>query len=266
MSQPINELELAYQNAHLGIEETVEYFRLLRECNLVFLAPYHPEIEGENKVGTDGQMVLTAWSVNAEDVIPIFTSVERADEAMTKRGQPNERYVVGEMIGKELMKGFAPPHNRLRVMMNPGCSCGSRFMDGKMIASILDGSALYIPTPGEQAMNGLVISLPAGQPAILREPLGKFLRSVPEARAAWLFYEENPKPPAEKCYVFALLLEGGDPEMLKRDAALAIESVCPPEWRSRALLIDPKDPGFEDVIACVIPFYSVPAFKPVKKK
>jgi hypothetical protein len=257
-----DDLERAFANAHLGLEETVEFFRLLRESNLTFTAPYPPEMEGQHKVGSDGKMIITVWTVGGEEVVPIFTSPGRLDEAVGASLKQGQRYLAGQMQGKELFKAFVPPHNKLRVAINPLCQCGTRFLDPKLVQSIVDGSALYLPTPGSMAMNGLVISLPDRQPAQLREPLGKFFATLPEVKAAWLFYEEEPKKPHEQVYVVGLMVEGGEAEELKREAALAIAGACPPEWGSRALIMDAKDPGYNDVMHGVPPFYKTADFQP----
>jgi hypothetical protein len=243
-----NELEQAFADAHLGMEQKVEYFRLLRESNLTFILPYHPELAGENKIPEDGKMVITIWYHDKEGVIPIFTSPERLDEAMAARGKPGELYACGQMLGKELLRAFCSPHNTYRVVVNPGCACGARFMDPELVRSIVDGSALQLPTPGEQAMEGLVISLPDHQPERLRRPLAKFLAGIPEVKAAWLFYEEEPKLPFEKVFVFGL----------------AIASVCPRDWDSRAIIMNPKDPGFTDIMRCPS-FYRTPDYEPPPK-
>lgn len=66
------------------------------------------------------------------------------------------------------------------------------------------------PPPGELAMNGLVISLPTSfrPPARLREPLTRFSARLPEVRAAWLFFEENPAQPYEEVYVVGCVCGG----------------------------------------------------------
>ena len=261
MWNPQNDLERAFQDAHLSLEQTVEFFRLLRECNLTFVAPYHPEMVGENKVGSDGRIIITIWTMGTEEVVPIFTSPERLAEAMVGRGRPGELYAAAQMIGKELLRGFCAPHNKLRVAINAGCSCGTRFLDPKMVQSIVDGSALEIPTPGEMAMNGLVISLPERQPERLKEPLSKFFATLPEVKAAWLFYEEEPKKPFEQVYVVGLAITGGDAEEIAWETKWAIAGACPPEWDSRTIIMDAKDPGFTDIMRCPS-FYRTPDFVP----
>ncbi len=92
--------------------------------------------------------------------------------------------------------------------------------------------------------------LAAGQLASLREPLGKFFTTLPEVKAAWLFCEEEPKPPFEQVYVVGLAIVGGDAEEIRREAALALAGLCPPNWGSRAIIMDPQDPGFSDIMRC----------------
>jgi hypothetical protein len=264
MWEPNDELDRAFANAHHSLEETVEFFRLLRESNVTFIAPYHPEIEGENRVGSDGKLILTVWRIGAEEVIPIFTTPERLDEAMQGRGRPGELYAAGQMAGKELFRAFCPPHNKFRVAINPGCMCGTHFLDPERIQGIVDGSALKLPSPGELAMGGLVISLPERLPERLQGPLAKFLGGIPEVQAAWLFWEEKPKPPFEQVYVLGLAMAGGDTAELLKEAALAIASLCPPEWSSRAMIMDPKDPGFTEIMRCP-PFHRTADFEPPPK-
>jgi hypothetical protein len=179
-------------------------------------------------------------------------------------GKWHEKNGVGEMIGLELLHVISMQPGSCKVVVNPGCSSGSRMMDSKMVESVVDGSALHLPTPGELALNGLCMSLPSSpsQPARLKEPLRKFFAGCPEVKAAWLFFEEKPAKPYERVYVLGLLIVGGDAEELKREAALAIEGACPPEWGSRAFLMDPKDPGLTDVVTKVPPFHAAPDFQP----
>lgn len=99
MWEPSNDLERAYRDAHLSLAATMEYFRRLRESDVTFVVPYHPEIEGQHRVGKDGKIILTVWMVDAEEVIPIFTSPERLEEAMRSRGKPGELYACGQMLG-----------------------------------------------------------------------------------------------------------------------------------------------------------------------
>jgi hypothetical protein len=262
MWDPQNDLERAYQDAHLGIKETVDYFKQLRESILMFLMPDVPKHQTVLQVGGGSTLTFTLWKVSGEDMIPVFTSHARVEEALRAAGKWEEKHGVGEMLGFELLHVISMQPEGCKVVINPACATGSRVMDAKMVASVVDGSALYLPTPGEMALNGLCMSLPRSpsQPARLREPLSKFFSGCPEVKAAWLFSEDEPAKPHERVYVLGVLVVGGDAEELKREASLAIEGACPPEWGSRVFLMDPTDPGLTDVLTQVPPFYAAPDF------
>ena len=263
MWEPQNDLERAYQDAHLGLPETVEYFRQLRESIVMFLMPEVPKHQTVLQVGNGNSLSFMLWKIQGEDMIPMFTSTACVEEALRAAGKWNEKNGLGEMLGKELLHLISMLPMPYKVIVNPGCQCGSRTMDPKMVESIVDESALYIPTPGETALNGLIISMPERLPANLKNPLSKYFATRSEVKAAWLFYEEEPAKPFEQVYVVGLMIEGGDAEELKREAALAIEGACPSEWGSRAFLMDPKDPGLTEVMAVLPPFYAAPDFQKI---
>ena len=267
MWEPQNDLESAFQDAHLGLPETVAYFKELREAILQFLMPVPPDGKSVLQFGNGDDITFTLWKIGGEDVIPVFTSTARVEEALQAAGKWDEKNGVGEMLGLELLHVISMQPVPCKVVINPGCASGSRTMDAAMVMSVVNGSALHLPTPGELAMNGLIISLPNSfsPPARLREPLSKFFTGCPEVKAAWLFAEENPAKPFAQVYVVGLLVAGGDAEGLKRETALALEGACPPEWGSRVFLMDPQDPGLTGVLTGVPPFYAASDFvKPPK--
>jgi len=263
--EPENDLERAFQDAHLGMEETVEYFRQLRESTLYFLVPKEDVFNGVRTLGVDKKITFSTWTCENGVVVPLFTSIARVQEALQTSGKWRDESGMGRMLGKELLHVLSMTPDPLQVAVNISCSCGARMMDLKMIKSIVDGSALEIPTPGELAMSGLCISLPDRQPDRLKGPLGKFFAGIPEVKAAWLFYEEEPKPPFEQVYILGLAIVGGDAEEIRHEAALAIASLCPPEWSSRAIIMDPKDPGFSGIMRCPS-FYRTPDYEPPPKE
>jgi SseB protein N-terminal domain/SseB protein C-terminal domain len=265
MWEPQNDLERAFRDAHLGLPETVAYFKELRESIVMFLMPEAPKHQTVLQVGNGSSLSFMLWKIQGEDMIPVFTSSARVEEALRAANKWDEKNGVGEMMGLELLHLISMLPQPYKVVINPGCMTGSRTMDPKMVESIVDESALHLPTPGELALNGLIMSLPTShcQPAKLREPLAKFFKGYPEVKAAWLFSEEIPAKPFEQAYVVGLMIEGGDAEELKREAALALEGACPPEWGSRAFLMDPKDPGLTEVMAAMPPFYAAPDFQKI---
>jgi hypothetical protein len=267
MWKPENDLERAFAVAHLGLPETVAYFKELRESILLFLVPYESGMEGLRQVGNGSHLTFTLWKIAGEDMVPVFTSTARVEEALQAAGKWHEKNGVAEMLGQELLHIVSLLPAPVKVVVNPGCRSGARIMDAPMVKSIVDGSALYLPTPGELALNGLAMSLPdsPSQPARLREPLSKFFGGLPEVKAAWLFYEENPAKPFAQVYVVGLMVVGGDPQEVLKETALAIAGACLPEWGSRVFLMDPQDPGLTDVMADVPPFHAAPDFQKPEK-
>ena len=91
MNESFNDLEKAYLNAHLGMAETVAYFKELRESILLFLTPYHSEVEGVFEVGNGSSMTFIFWGVNGQQAIPVFTSYARLEEALRAAGNGRRR-------------------------------------------------------------------------------------------------------------------------------------------------------------------------------
>jgi len=108
MNDPMNDLERAFAKMARGPEARPEFFRLLRESELSFLLPYHPEIEGEEMELKNGDPMppFVVWQNKKGSFIPVFTSDARADAAVAK--QTEERrfqkcpYSVGSMNGEVL--------------------------------------------------------------------------------------------------------------------------------------------------------------------
>jgi hypothetical protein len=58
---------------------------------------------------------------------------------------------------------------------------------------------------------------------------------------------------------------GGDAEESRKEAALAIAAICPPEWSSRAIIMDATDPAFTDITRCPS-FYRATDYVPPPKE
>src|ERR1700689_2093549 len=102
MWEPQNDLERAFQDAHLGLPETVAYFKELRESILMFLIPFKPGGEGVLQFGNGSTITFIVWKIGGEDMIPLFTSSARVAEALQAAGKWDEKNGAGEMLGFEL--------------------------------------------------------------------------------------------------------------------------------------------------------------------
>src|SRR5205809_643279 len=105
-------------------------FRLLRESELVFLLPYHPEMEGGvMKLQNGGKLPpFVVWSSPTDGKrIPIFSSLDRAQEACKKTGSRENQYNLCEMPGQQLFEILSCQPNAIAI--NPATSIPAIMMD-----------------------------------------------------------------------------------------------------------------------------------------
>jgi hypothetical protein len=93
MWEPQNDLERAFQGAHLGLPETVEYFRQLRESVLMLLMPDVPKQQTVLQVGNGDSLSFVVWKIGGDDMIPVFTSSARVEETL-RANCPEEFHVA----------------------------------------------------------------------------------------------------------------------------------------------------------------------------
>ncbi len=256
---PINELERAYQNAHRGLEETVAYYQELRDDVLSFLLPYHPEMEGVLQVGNGSGLTFVLWKVLGENMVPIFTSPQRVEEALKAANKWHERSSMGEMLGKELLHLISLLPDKPKAIINPGCCTGSRIMTPEIIESVLDGSALHLPTPGEIEMGKLIIPGIYRLPETLLFALGQFFTNHPVVRAAWLFRDEADPDREKQTHVIGLETTGELSAALATEIVKLAESAGTPQ-PCRLWLLDAKDEFLAKLMRDYPTFYKAPDY------
>src|SRR5437762_155587 len=140
MQNPANDLECAFAVALRGPEGHPDFFRQLRESVVTFLMPYHPELLGDFEIHNNSVMTFTVWEHPKGKFIPIFTSTERAEQAIKNTGAPDNQYALAEMKGKELFKAIACQEHD--VVVNPACGTGELFLDRRAARMLADGTIL----------------------------------------------------------------------------------------------------------------------------
>ena len=97
MKQPMNDLERAFALAARGPEGHPEFFRQLRVSQLAFLTVgrFAGKVEAS---------AFTVWTQKNEMFIPIFTSTERAVQALKATGRWKNRPDIVQMTGEKLFK------------------------------------------------------------------------------------------------------------------------------------------------------------------
>jgi hypothetical protein len=87
----------------------------LRESILMFLMPHVPGGEDVRQIGGGDAITFTIWKIEGEDMIPVFTSSARVQEALQAAGKWDEKNGVGEMQGLELLQHRANFHYAFSV-------------------------------------------------------------------------------------------------------------------------------------------------------
>ena len=187
MSTPLNELERLLADPRQGPESHPQLFRLLREATLVFLMPYHPEIMGSyNLKEGDAGPKFIVWKGSEGPCIPVFTSMDRANEACKKIGVPDKKYALAEMNGQQLFAVLRL--QQYPIIINPACGVATTYLDRNAMKMLADGSILKpIDERAAQKSGNVVIVDPADYPTDFLQPLFQFLRKRTEVKAAWLF-------------------------------------------------------------------------------
>lgn len=259
MNAPLSELERLLSDPRQGPESHPRLFRLLCESTLVFLMPYHPEIMGTMslKNGDQGPKFVV-WK-GAEGLrIPIFTSIERANEACKKIGARDKQYALAEMNGQQLFALLSS--QKYSVMINPACGPATTHLDTNAIKMLADGSILKPIDDGPRREGKVVIVDPADYPTDLLQPLFFFLRNRKEVKAAWLFREADLPPDSKVSYVFVLKVVG-NAEKLKQDFAVVATGAAPPDVEFGVTTLDAANKPLVAITAKATPFYAAPGFK-----
>ena len=259
MKDPANDLERALAVALRGPEGHPEFFRQARESILVFLVPYHPELDGTFTIRNGDAMTFTVWENPKGKFIPIFTSIERAQAAIKNTGARENQYAVAEMKGKELFRAIAC--QEYGVVINPASGKVELSLDRRAARMLADGTILR-PIPSTAQQQGRVkIVEPADYPTDFLQPLFRFLGGRPEVKAAWLFRQIEQPDPARINYVFGLLVACSSTEQLLQDFAVVAKSATRDEADFGVTIINSDEPAVAEIISRHPAFYAAPDYK-----
>ncbi|MBA4148932.1 MAG: enhanced serine sensitivity protein SseB C-terminal domain-containing protein [Verrucomicrobia bacterium] len=259
MKSPKAQLETILSDPKLGPESHPQLFRLLRENILVFLLPYHPEIMGKFSLANgDPLPKFAVWKGAEGPQIPVFSSIERANEACKKIGVKDGTYALAELNGQQLFHLLSCQTHM--VVINPACKIAATCLDINAVKMLADGSILQPIPPGEEKSGQVVIVEPADYPTDFLQPLFRFLRERKEIKAAWLFREADLTPEGQVSYVFVLKSEGNQKQVYQ-DFNIVAKSACP---RTATFGTTPWDANNAPLVAVTSKFpafYSAPDYK-----
>ena len=230
-----------------------EFYRQVRESNLLFLLPYHPDLDGVMTITGEDRMVMIGWTGLHGEYIPAFTSERQATWALKSRGEEEGKYAVAELKG-EVFFTLVAGKKDAQVIINPGCPLGEVRLIECAIKGLATGSILRPVRSVEEATEQMIIMDPADYPTNFIQPLFEFLRGRPEVAAAWIFRQEPPTPPATVRYRIGLHITGPR-EQVQQDFVLVAKAARPPNVEFGVTVLDPTHPDTARMMRGVRPFY-----------
>ena len=137
----MNELDRAVMRMAKSHAALPDLMRCLSEGELWTFVPWHPEVEDADMELRNGmEMPFSQFEDAKGSFVPIFSSFERAREAMKQGRFPARTYSVGAVDAKVLMLILGSAN--LRADVNRGCKTGAVMIGPDMMRDIADGSAL----------------------------------------------------------------------------------------------------------------------------
>jgi len=195
---PANALDDAIQTLQRSASATPGFYRALSEGELWVLLPYHPEVEGEDLELKNGMTCPFIMFTDPKgEIVPIFSSLERAEEGMRRGGVPENTYLPGAMPARQLLQVLGAMGSR--AVINKSCTTGEVIIPPDLMRDLADGTALK-PAGAEPREQFQARIVPAAEyPTDLIQPVFEMMRQHRNFRAAWIC-DRTPKetPPGQR--------------------------------------------------------------------
>lgn len=266
---PENDLDRAIRALARSQSAMPDLLRALSEGDIWFLMEFHPDLEGtELSIENGSPLPFVIMQDDQGQIVPLFSSGERLDEAMQSPGAPKKKFMAGTMPALQAMDILGAM--QLRAVINKGCATGSVAIGPDLMRDLADGSALRPPAreghePVEKTLNKID---PADYPTDLIQPLFEHMRKHPQFRAAWVFGDaQNQVQPGvlPKYYVLVLMQPVNEP--LFHDFNIVAQAAKGKKCEVELSLTDPEDKAeIVRVFLQAQPFFLAPDYHPPKAK
>lgn len=189
---PTNDLDLALMALGKSKSALPRFLRELGKGELWFLIPYHPEVIDQEMRIENGMMSPFVELVDATGpLVPVFSSYERAEEALRVAKVPANTYAAASMQAVLVLEVLSKME--IRGMLNQSCKTGQMILSPEMMRDVADGSAFQPEEcDGEIVTHRLHIIDPADYPTDLLQPVFEILRQHRNFRAAWVLENGTP--------------------------------------------------------------------------
>jgi hypothetical protein len=119
------------------------------------------------------------------EVVPVFSSTERAQEGLARGKVPPKTFLIGSMPAIQVMEILGKMN--MRATINKSCTTPEFTMPPDLMRDIASGEVLEPLPEGETETFTLNRLDPADFPTYLLQPVFEFCRRQREYRAAWIF-------------------------------------------------------------------------------
>jgi SseB protein C-terminal domain/SseB protein N-terminal domain len=223
--QPQNELEETMRGAMKSPAGHPAFLRKLRESEICFLMPYHPELEADEGEEFSGPPpALAVWNGERGAHVPVFCSMERAQEALERMHPEDDRtrWIIGSMQGADLLAILG--QKKQAMVLNPSCETGEVYLNATTVKNLAPG--LILPKKGQSRRSAVSYVPPEDYPTDLVQALFTLMKTLPPVQAAWLFenteIEEGEKP------VYVICVHAtGERQRVTTDVTLVAEAATP---------------------------------------
>ena len=263
-----NELDCALAAFVRSRSAMPELFRqLVHAETLHSLLPYHPEVvDGQMELRNGVAFPFIRLEEEGEEVVPIFTSLERVEESLARARVPENTYVSASMPARQMLEVIGVMD--FPAVLNKSCGTGSFTMPPDLLRDLVSGAVFRPPAnsgPAEECRLNIID--PADYPTDLVQPLFEILRLHRNFRAAWIF--RSPEPPLQPGLTRYQLLVLMDPrdEKIFHDLNIVSQNACYETAEVHLSFLPEDDPDYVQSFIDQVPppFYAAPDFatKPV---
>lgn len=256
---PMNDLDRALIAVHRSTAAMPDLYRRLSEGELCLLIPYHPEMEEAAIEIKNGAWFPFACLRDEEgEVVPVFSSSERAEEGLSRGQVPPRTFLIGTMPALQVMEVLGKMN--LRATINRRCTTPELVLPPDLMRDIASGQVLEPLPEGETQTVALNFIDPADYPTYLVQPVFEFCRRHRQYRAAWVFYHPadcaKVAAPGGRAYHLMFLMDPRD-RVINHDLTLIIAAAMADRNDEVAHgLIDETDPVYvADLFRKAQPFY-----------
>jgi hypothetical protein len=254
-----NDLDQAIYALQRSKAALPDLFRALAQGKLCALMPYHPEMEDAGlKLENGMQCPFLMLEEEEGTAVALFSSPERAEEAMKKGGVEN-KFCVGAMPAKQMLEVIGKMN--LHASLNNGCATGAFIFGPDLMRDLASGAALEPKGTGPTENVIANVIGPADYPTDVIQPLFEILRRHRAFRAAWIARRKEPTRNGGSQYQIFILMQPRDEQAL-HDFNIVLQTVRKEPDDVWFGCVDENDgDGGRYLLERAIPFYTAPDFK-----